>query len=77
MENVYPSIRYRLIQKAIQHYSEAFDKEEIEVIDSAIEMLKFSMGNTLVTFCEKYYEYGVEDDLVMRALTTGGYDSAC
>ena len=48
----------------------------MEVIDAALKMMKFSMGNALVTFREKYYEYGVEDDLVMRALTIGGYDSA-
>ena len=48
----------------------------MEVVEAAFEMLKFSMGNTLVTFREKYYEYGVEDDPVMRALTIGGYDSA-
>ena len=39
-------------------------------------MLKFSMGNTLVTFRNKYYEYGVDDDPMNRSLTIGGYDSA-
>ena len=35
-------------------------------------MLEFSMGNTLVMFSEKYYEYGVDNDLTNRS----GYDSA-
>ena len=48
----------------------------MEVIEAALEMLKFSMANTLVTFRDKYYEYGVEEDPEMRALTIGGYDSA-
>ena len=75
IKDMYHLIRYKLVQKSIQHYSEAFGKEEMEVIEAALEMLKFSMGNTLVTFCERYCEYEVEDDPVMRALTVGGYNS--
>ena len=38
-------------------------------------MLKFSMGNTLVMFRNKYYEYGVDDDPMNKSLTIGDYDS--
>ena len=69
IKDIYPSIRYKLIQKVIQHLSAAFVEEEMEVIEAILEMLKFSMGNTLVTFHEKYYKYGVGEDPVMRALT--------
>ena len=48
----------------------------MEVIEAALEMLKFSMGNTLVMFREKCYEYGVDDDPMNRSLTIGGYNSA-
>ena len=50
IKDMYPCVRYRLIRKAINHYSLTFTEEELEVIKAALEMLKFSMGNTLVTF---------------------------
>ena len=46
------------------------------MINTALEIFKSSMGNTLVMFREKYYGYGVDDDLMNRSLTLGGYDSA-
>jgi hypothetical protein len=39
-------------------------------------MIKFSMGNTLLTFVDKYYEYGGNLDVEDRGLTIGGYKSA-
>ena len=68
---MYPLVRYRLIRKAIQHYSLTFNKEDREVIEADLKMLKFSMRNTLVIFRERYYGCGVEDDPVMRALAIG------
>ncbi len=74
--NMYPSVKYKLIKKAIEYYSQGFDEEERMMIESALAMMKFSMANTLVQFREKYYEYGVEEDPMERPLTIGGYDSA-
>ena len=74
--NMYPSIKHRLIRKAITFYSSGFADEELEMIEAALEMQQFSMKNTLVTFQDKYYEYGVEEDAMDRVLTMGGYDSA-
>jgi hypothetical protein len=34
------------------------------------------MGNTLLTFVDKYYEYGGDLDLEDRGLTIGGYLNA-
>ncbi len=34
------------------------------------------MGNTIITFRDKYYEYGVDPDPDQRGLTIGGFDSA-
>ena len=39
-------------------------------------MVIFGMGNTLLTFIDKYYEYGGEEDVEERGLTIGGYESA-
>ena len=37
IKDMYPLIRYRLVQKVIQHYSLTFNEEESEVIDAALE----------------------------------------
>jgi hypothetical protein len=39
-------------------------------------MIKFGMGNTLLTFVDKYDEYGGDVDVEDRGLTFGGYESA-
>jgi hypothetical protein len=41
-----------------------------------LDILKFSRGNTIVTFCDKYYEYGVDPDPDRRGLTIGDFESA-
>jgi len=73
---MYPSIQNCLIRKAIDHYSENLSTEDKKLIKAALEMQEFSMGNTLVMFRDKYYEYGVVDDPTKKTLTIGGYDSA-
>ena len=54
IKDMYPSCKFKLTKQAIQYYSQDFTKEETSVIDAALEKLKFSMGNTLVTFRDKY-----------------------
>jgi hypothetical protein len=39
-------------------------------------MIKFGMGNTLLTFVDKYYEYSGDLDIEDRGLTIGRYESA-
>ena len=39
-------------------------------------MIGFGMKNTLVSFIDKYYEYGGEMEDEKRGLTIGGYESA-
>ena len=45
------------------------------MINAALEMLRFSIENTLVVFREKYNEYRVGDNQMNRSLAIGGYDS--
>ena len=46
------------------------------MINVALRMRQFSMENTLLTFQDQVYRYGVDEDPMMRGLTIGGYDSA-
>ena len=38
-------------------------------------MIKFGVGNTLLTFQDKFYEYGGDCDSMEIGLTIGGYES--
>ncbi len=40
------------------------------------DVLKFSMGNTIVSFRDKYYEYGVDINPDRWGLTIGSFESA-
>ena len=40
-----------------------------------LDMIRFGMGNTLLTFVDKYYEYGGEVNVEEKGLTIGGYES--
>ena len=51
------------------------EKEEKETIEACLKMIQFGMSNTLLTFGDKYYEYGGSMDLNKRGLTIGGYES--
>ena len=39
-------------------------------------MIKFGMGNTLITFIDEFYEYGGSTEVEDKGLTIGGYESA-
>jgi hypothetical protein len=39
-------------------------------------MIAFGMGNTLLTFVDKYYKYDGEQDIQDKGLMIGGYESA-
>ena len=73
---MYPSIQFLLVKKAVRHFGRNLSKEEKSKIEKCLEMIGFGMKNTLVTFIDKYYEYGGETTGEERGLTIGGYESA-
>jgi hypothetical protein len=84
VESMYPSIKYSLIEDAIWHYVvkafkemgkklEPIDRNTIEV---CLEFVRFSMGNTLIDYGGKYYEYDGDKTIEERGLTIGGFESA-
>jgi hypothetical protein len=83
-EAMYPSIKYQLIEDAIWYYAgstnelneNALREEEMQVIRTCLELLKFSMSNTLIDFDGEYYEYDGDLSLIERGLTIGGFESA-
>jgi hypothetical protein len=52
-----PSIKYSLIEKAVYYYAEGLDNKAMNNIQTCLEMIKFGMMNTILTFVYKYYLY--------------------
>jgi hypothetical protein len=74
---MYPSIKYKLVRKGVKFFMRNLNVETQRRIDTCLEMIKFGMGNTLLTFgVNKYYKYGGDLDVEDRGLTIGGYESA-
>ena len=73
---MYPSIKYKLIEKAIEWYALPLPVEDRETIKSCLELIKFGMESTLVTFEDKYYLYDGDQLAEEKGLMIGGYESA-
>lgn len=72
----YPSIKFNVVKKAVQHYSKNLTQKEKKIIDNCLNLIQFGMSNTLITFRDKYYEHGGSCNPTKRGLTIGGYESA-
>ncbi len=76
-EAYYPSIKFKLVRKAVRYFSRHLTDDNKEIIEDCLEMIKFGMSSTLLTFIDKYYEYDGELlDPEEKGLTIGGYESA-
>ena len=73
---MYPSIQFLLVKKAVRYYAKDMSEEDKSKIEKCLQMIGFGMKNTLITFVDKYFEYGGDIDGEKRGLTIGGYESA-
>ena len=73
---MYPSIKYKLVEKAVCFFVKDLDSISKRKLGVCLNMIRFGMGNTLLTFVDKYYEYGGEVNVEEKGLTIGGYESA-
>jgi hypothetical protein len=60
---MYPSIKYKFVKRAIRHFMGHLNAETQGCIETCLEMIKFGMGNTLLTFVDKCYEYSSNLDV--------------
>ena len=75
-EAFYPSVKLKLVRKAVHYFTTELPEEDQIKIDDCLEMVKFGMNSTLLTFIDKYYEYDGDQDPEDKGLTIGGYESA-
>eukprot|EP00957_Ditylum_brightwellii_P121874 9293811-Ditylum_brightwellii.AAC.1 len=81
IKNMYPLVQVKLIKKALKFYSRSLSPEDKRKIDLGMEMIQFGMKNTLVSYCNKYFNYkgAVKgNDLTVKdvVLAIGGYKSS-
>ena len=60
IEAMYPSITFNMVRKAIDFFSKDLNDEQKIIIKDCLKMIGFGMGNTLITFKNKYYDNGVQ-----------------
>lgn len=56
-EMMYPSIKFNLIEKAVKYYAASLNEQDVENVETCLELVKFGMSTTLLTFIDKYYMY--------------------
>jgi hypothetical protein len=76
IRDMYPQCRFKAVKAAVRYFANQLPTLEQLKVKRCLEILKFSMGNTIVSFQDKYYEYGVDPDPNRRGLTIGGFESA-
>jgi hypothetical protein len=65
-------VTYGLVERAIEFFSRSLGEKDKATIHECLKMIAFGMGNTLLTFVDKCYEYGGKRDIQDKGLTIGG-----
>jgi hypothetical protein len=73
---MYPQFWFKAVKAAVRYYSSRLPPLQQEKVKRCLDILKFSMGNTIVSFRKKYDKYGVDPNHDRRSLTIGGFESA-
>jgi hypothetical protein len=73
---MYPQCHFKAVSNAVKRFVTTLPDLKQEHINKCLDILQFSMGNTIVTFQDKHCEYGVDADPNRRGLTNGGFESA-
>jgi hypothetical protein len=76
IEAIYPLVTYGLVERAIKFFSHLLGEKQKAKIKVCLKIIVFGMGNTLLMFVDKYYEYDGEQEIQDKWLTIGGYKSA-
>ena len=75
IEAMYPSVKFIQIERAVKFFLRNAPQEDKETARRCLELVRFGMANTLITFHGKYWEYGGAD-VDRKGLTIGGFESA-
>ena len=72
---MYPSIKLSTFRKAVIFFARKITAETKKTINLCLELIRFGMSSTLISFDGEYYEYhgGEREE---QGLAIGGYKSA-
>ncbi len=76
IKDMYPQCQFKVTQRWGKLYASVLPELKCEQINKCLDILCFSMGNTIVSFQDKYYEYGVDSVPDRHGLTIGGFELA-
>ena len=55
---MYPSIKFPLVNKVISYFTRNLPKSQKSNVKLCLKIIAFGVSSTLLTFENKYYEYG-------------------
>ena len=71
IESMYPSIKFKLVRASILHFTQKIPKDKKKNLDLFIGMIGKGMDAILLTFGDKYFEYGGGMKLEDKELAMG------
>jgi hypothetical protein len=74
IKDMYPQFKFKAVKAAVRYYFLQLDPIQCERTKKCLEILKFSMGNMIVSFLDKYYKYGVDPDIRSRIMSLTTFD---
>jgi hypothetical protein len=75
IKDMYPQCHcFKVVNVAVKYYASVLPTLQRKGINKCLDILHFSMGNTVVLFQDKYYKYGVNDDPNCCGLTIGRFN---
>ena len=72
--NMYPSIKLSTIRKAVRFFAIKLIAATKKTINLCLELIRFGMISTLISFDVEYYEYN-SGEKEEHGLAIGGYES--
>jgi hypothetical protein len=60
----------------VEYFSSGLSERDMDTVNKFLELIRFWMENTLLTFQDQYYVYDGDQSLDEKGLTIGGYESA-
>ena len=55
---MYPLIKFPLVKKEISYFTRNLPKSQQSTVKLCLKLVAFGVSSTLLTFEEKYFEYG-------------------
>ena len=71
IKNMYPSVKFIQIEKAIKYFLRNSSREDQEKAELCLKLISFGMANTFIKFEDQYWLYGGDKSVKEKGLTIG------